>query len=63
MHFWTYVDINCFYYLHIRNVFLKLGRVLQPQAVLTLGHKIFLNTPSLVSADIGYYGHIDPLTN
>jgi hypothetical protein len=27
MHFRTYVDINCFYYLHMRNTFLKLCRV------------------------------------
>jgi hypothetical protein len=27
MHFRTYVDINCFYYLHMRNSFLSLCRV------------------------------------
>jgi hypothetical protein len=27
MHFQTYVDMNCFCYLHMRNSFLKLCRV------------------------------------
>jgi hypothetical protein len=27
MHFWTYVDINHFYYLHMRKSFLKLCRI------------------------------------
>jgi hypothetical protein len=33
VHFWTYVDINCFYKLYVRNLFLELCHVLLKHTV------------------------------
>jgi hypothetical protein len=36
LHFWSYVDINYFYYLHMRNSFLKLCRVFEVEVKVNL---------------------------